>query len=153
MLAIIALRGALPSKYKLLKAELQNQYNLGQNLHLDTLTSVTKVLQNYAGTKGASTFSKEGKEGVSFYQSKDRQVKGTSGKLHANIVCRKCNLKEYYHHCPFISEEKEEEVEEEYNLHAEDSDYIIESNSDDDICYFQAICFMTIQIKNNKELL
>ena len=44
MLAIIALRGTLPSKYKLLKAELQNQYNLGQNLYPDTLISVTKVL-------------------------------------------------------------------------------------------------------------
>ena len=72
MLAIIALRGALPSKCKLLKAKLQNQCNLEQNLYLDPLASATKVLQNYVGTKGVSTFPKEGKEGMSFYQSKDR---------------------------------------------------------------------------------
>ena len=71
MLAIIILRGILPLKYKLLKVELQNQYNLEQNLYLDTLTSIIKVLQNYAGIKGASTFPKEGKEGMSFYQSED----------------------------------------------------------------------------------
>ena len=96
MLAIIALRGALLSKYKLLKAELQNQYNLGQNLCSDTLISVIKVLQNYAGIKGASTFSKEENKGMSFYQSEDCQVKGTNSKLHTNVVCHKCKLKGYY---------------------------------------------------------
>ena len=106
-------------------------------MYPDTLTSVTKVLQNYAGTKGASTFPKEGKEGASFYQSKERQVKGTNRKLYMNVVCQKCNLKEHYQsRYPFASEEKEDEVEEECNLHAEDSDYIIESDSDDDVCYF-----------------
>ena len=44
ILAIIALRGALPSKYKLLKTELQTQYNLGQNLYLDILISITNIL-------------------------------------------------------------------------------------------------------------
>ena len=71
-----------------------------------------------------------------------------------NIACRKCNLKEHYQsRCLFTSEEKEEEVEEECNLHAEDSNYIIESDSDDDMCYFQAICLMIKVIENNKELL
>ena len=59
MLAHIALRGALPSKYKSLKAELQNQHDLGQNLCLESITSVTKVLQNCVGTKGAPTALKE----------------------------------------------------------------------------------------------
>ena len=75
------------------------------------------------GIKGASTFLKEGKEGVSFYQSEDHQVKGTNGKLHANVVCHKCKLKEHYQsQCPFIDEEKEEEAEEECYLHLDESE-------------------------------
>ena len=51
-----------------------------------------------------------------------------------------------------MNEEKEDEVEEECNLHVEDSDYIIESDSDNDAYYFQAICLMSKQIENKKEL-
>ena len=105
-------------------------------------------------TKEVLTFPKEGKEDTSFYQSEYRQVKGTNRKLHANVVCWKGDLKGHYQSCcPFVSKEKEEEVEEECNMHVEDSDYIIDSDSDDDRCYFQTICLMTKQIENNKELL
>ena len=66
-------------------------------------------------------------------------MKGTNGKLRANVVCQKCNLKGYYEsYCPFARKEKEEEeeVEEECNLHAEDFNYIIDSDSDDNVYYF-----------------
>ena len=54
-------------------------------------------------------------------------------------MCQKCNLKGYYEsYCPFARKEKEEEeeVEEECNLHAEDFNYIIDSDSDDNVYYF-----------------
>ena len=51
ILVHITLRGALPSKHKLLKEELQTRHNLGQNLCPESLTSVNKVLQNYVGKK------------------------------------------------------------------------------------------------------
>ena len=86
---------------------------------------------------------------MSFYQSEDRQVKGTRGKLHANVVCCKCKLKGHYQSwCPFIDEVKEEETEEECHLHLDESEYIIISDSEDDMCYFQAICLMLKQVKH-----
>ena len=102
------------------------------------------MLQNYVGTKGVSTFLKEEKEGASFYQSKARQMKGTNRNLYESVVYRKYNLKGHYQSCcSFMGKEKEEEVKEEYNLHVEDSNYVIDSDSDNDVCYFQAICLMT----------
>ena len=86
---------------------------------------------------------------MSFYQFEDRQVKGTNSKLHANVVCRKYKLKGHYQsRCPFIDERKEEETEEECYLHLGESEYIIDSDSEDDVCYFQAICLMSKQVKH-----
>ena len=71
-----------------------------------------------------------------------------NGKLHENIVYCKCNLKGYYHSWyPLIDEEKEEEAKEEYHLHLEESKYIIDLDSEDDVCYFQVIYLMSKQVK------
>ena len=53
-----------------------------------------------------------------------------------NVVCQKCNLKGHYQsHYPFVGKEKEEEVKEECNLHIEDSDCIIDSNSNNNVLF------------------
>ena len=148
MLANIALRGALPSKCKLLKAELQKQHNLGKILCPETLASVTKVLQKHVGIKGVSTTPKEDPEGVSFYQAEAKQVKGTNGKLHANVACRKCHKKRHYQsYCPFI-EEEEEEVEREGYFQVEDPVCLVDSDEEDEVCFYQVMCLMS---KKHKE--
>ena len=71
-----------------------------------------------------------------------------------NKVCRKCNLKGYYqNHYPIIEEKEEKEVKDEYHLQVEDSDYIIESDSNDDAYYYQAICLMLKQLMKNLDIL
>ena len=51
MLVMIALRGDLPTKRKILKAELWNQCNLGSNMFIIDLTQVMKVPKNCTGPK------------------------------------------------------------------------------------------------------
>jgi len=96
MFAIVALRGALPAHYKSLKAELQNQYNLGNNQYPTDIATVNRILQNYVTTKGANSSDKSKDadlEGVSFFQPEPAQVKGTDGKLHVNVKCFQCHRK------------------------------------------------------------
>ena len=62
MLDMIVLKGALPEKHKTLKAELQNQHNLGINLRPNYLNQVMKALQNYVGAKEVPLSRREGGE-------------------------------------------------------------------------------------------
>ena len=62
MLEMIVLKGALLEKHKTLKAELQNQHNLGINLHPNYLNQVMKALQNYVGAKEVPLSRREGGE-------------------------------------------------------------------------------------------
>ena len=59
ILAIISLRGSLPTKHKTLKAEFQNQHNLGSNLYPINLTHIMKVLQKQEPKKRCSQGEKE----------------------------------------------------------------------------------------------
>ena len=62
MLEMIVLKGALPEKYKTLKAEMQYQHNLGIKLHLNYLNQVMKALQNYVRAKEVPLSRREGGE-------------------------------------------------------------------------------------------
>ena len=69
MFAMIALRGSNPSHFKALKAELQNQHNLGNNQYPTDITMVMRVLQNYVAIKGAHAYDRSrdaDMEGLSF---------------------------------------------------------------------------------------
>ena len=71
MLGVLAVRGVSLNNYGILKVELQNQYNLGNNKYPEILTAATRVLQNYVASKGAQTktrlvFDDGEKDGVSF---------------------------------------------------------------------------------------
>ena len=84
MLATIALRLASTSKYNLLKAELNNQHNLGQNSCPETFASVSKVSEICVRTKGVSPSPTECPEGVGFYQVEEK----TSERHECQTTCK-----------------------------------------------------------------
>ena len=93
MLGVFVVKGGSPNNYGTLKIELQNQYNLGNNQYLETLTVATRVLQNYVGSKEVKTktrllFDDGEKNGVRFLQSKPKPTYGTDRKIYLNISCQ-----------------------------------------------------------------
>ena len=125
MMAMIALRGVLPSKCKSLKSDLQNQHNLGNNQHPTDLNQVMKELQNHVSTKSVTEPAKEGGGGLRSHQSDEAQVKGSNGKLRMSVKYRKCErLGHFQTHCPFVNKE-ENEVERSSHFQTRDPSYII----------------------------
>ena len=131
VLAMKGLRGALPSKCKSLKADIQNQCNIWRKLRPIDLSQATKVLQNCTVTKGALLPRKEGGIGASFYQADEAQVKGINGKLSTNVKCRNCgktgNCQSYF---PSHDQDREGEVEGTSHFQVDSLSRVIDSDSD-----------------------
>ena len=64
-------------------------------------------------------------------------------------MCRKCHKKGHYQsHCLFI-EEEEEKVEGEGNYQVEDPVCLIDSDEEDEACFYQAMFLMSKKHKND----
>ena len=70
-----------------------------------------------------------------------------NGKLHRVTDCRKCrNLGHYASNCPFTESEGTEEwdvTEGMRKFQVDDDDYMLESESDDSICFLHTVCLMS----------